>query len=557
MEKHHEGSSRRNFLGMAASATLLQVMTGAVPAHAETAPAGLFKAPAGKANGKSVVILGAGVSGMTVAGKLIQAGYAVTVLEARDRTGGRAFTVRRGDKITEVWADGSSRTITCQFDPGLYLNAGPSRLSHQHQRVLALCRRFRIPLEPYIMQSTANLYQTDKAWKKASKTHRRIAFDTAGYVAAYAAAAVKKGIPGDTLTDAQREKLLTLLVEFGQLDKTDHTYTGSVRAGLAKPLSVTQMAEKIDPLRLTDLLQSEFWNDQFYRGSDIVWQGTMFQPIGGMDIIARSIAKTLPAGTVTLNAPVHAIRLGDDGVRISWKDAQGTHDKTFDHCLSSIPIPVLRQQVHLEGFSTDFTWSIQNAQAAPTCKVGWQANQRFWESDKYQIYGGISWLGNNVRQIVYPSNDFFSPTGKGTLTGAYASYDAGAEFGDLTHDQRLATARAAGAKLHEEFNSQAIVPDDKAISIAWHKVPYTLHGWAHWDPDVPDHKKIYQTLIYPQGNNNFMVIGDQLSPLPGWQEGALMSAEWAFEWIHGDRRIARVPVQQVPDSKALTTGHTT
>ncbi|WP_067466740.1 hypothetical protein [Actinomadura macra] len=96
---------------------------------------------------------------------------------------------------------------------------------------------------------------------KASQTHRRIAFDTAGYIAEYAAAAVKKRIPGsEKLTDAQREQLLTLLAEFGQLNKTDHTYTGSVRAGLAKPLSVTQMAEKVDPLRLTDLLQGEFWD---------------------------------------------------------------------------------------------------------------------------------------------------------------------------------------------------------------------------------------------------------------------------------------------------------
>ncbi|TDD72819.1 flavin monoamine oxidase family protein [Actinomadura rubrisoli] len=554
MEKPHEGSSRRNFLGMAASATLLQVMTGVAPAHAESAPTGLFTPSARKADGKTVAILGAGVSGMTAAIKLIQAGYAVTILEAQDRSGGRSFTVRRGDKITEVWADGSSRTVTCQFDQGLYLNAGPSRIPHHHQRVLSLCRRLRIPLEPYVMQTAANLYQTDKMWQKSSRTNRRITHDTRGYIAEYAAAAVKKGIPGsETLTDAQREKLLVLLSEFGQLDKTNHTYTGCTRAGRAKPLSVTQMAEKIDPLRLTDLLESEFWNDQFYRGDDYEWQGTMFQPIGGMDIIARSLAKSLPAGTIVLNSPVHAIRLADDGVRVSWKDARGTHDRTFDYCLSCIPLPVLRQQVDLVGFSTEFTWAVANAQSAPACKVAWQTNQRFWESDRYQIYGGISWFGNIARQMVYPSNDFFAPSGKGVLTGAYASYDSGAKLGDQPHAQRLATARAAGATLHEEFLSQAIVPDRQAISIAWHKIPYVLHGWAHWDPALPDHKKIYQTLIYPQGNNNFLAIGDQLSPIPGWQEGAMMSAEWAFDWIHGNRRGAHAPVHQVPDSRALTT----
>ncbi len=555
MENSHKGSSRRNFLGMAASAGLLQVMTGALPAHAESAPSRLFTPPPRKGNGRSVAILGAGVSGMTAAVKLVQAGFAVTVLEAQDHTNGRARTLRRGDTITEVWADGSSHTLTCQFDQGLYLNIGPSRLSHQHQRVFALCRRFRIPLEPYIMQATANLYQTDKAFQKAAKTYRQVAFDTRGYVAEYAAAAVKKGLlDSDRLTDSQREKLLTLLIEFGQLDKTDHSFHGSTRSGLAKPLSVSQAAEGPDPLRLADLLDSEFWNDQFFRGDDNTWQSPMFQAVGGMDAIVRSIAKTVPAGIITLNAPVHAIRLADDGVRVSWKDADGTHDKTFDHCLSSIPIPVLRQRVHLEGFSPEFTWAIENAQNSGAVKVGWQVTQRFWESERYQIYGGISWLGNLARQIVYPSNDCFA-TGRATLTGAYSAYDAGRQLGEQTHAQRLATAREAGAKLHQEFLSRSIVPDEKAISIAWQKVPYIQHGWAHWDPAIPDHKRIYQSLIYPQGNNRFLMMGDQLSALPGWQEGALMSAEWALQWLTGDRRESetRTPIHRVPDSKTLTT----
>ena len=45
--------------------------------------------------GTRVVILGAGMAGLVSAWELRQAGYAVTVLEARARVGGRNSTIRR------------------------------------------------------------------------------------------------------------------------------------------------------------------------------------------------------------------------------------------------------------------------------------------------------------------------------------------------------------------------------------------------------------------------------------------------------------------------------
>ena len=46
--------------------------------------------------GTRVVILGAGMAGLVSAWELRQAGYAATVLEARERVGGRNSTIRRG-----------------------------------------------------------------------------------------------------------------------------------------------------------------------------------------------------------------------------------------------------------------------------------------------------------------------------------------------------------------------------------------------------------------------------------------------------------------------------
>ena len=52
--------------------------------------------------GRKVVILGAGISGLVSAYELGRAGWDVTVLEARDRIGGRVWTIRGGDRIVQT-----------------------------------------------------------------------------------------------------------------------------------------------------------------------------------------------------------------------------------------------------------------------------------------------------------------------------------------------------------------------------------------------------------------------------------------------------------------------
>ena len=46
--------------------------------------------------GKSVIVVGAGLAGLTAAVELSRDGATVLVLEARDRIGGRVWTIREG-----------------------------------------------------------------------------------------------------------------------------------------------------------------------------------------------------------------------------------------------------------------------------------------------------------------------------------------------------------------------------------------------------------------------------------------------------------------------------
>lgn len=77
-----------------------------------------------------VLIIGAGLAGLSAAYELSQAGHEVTILEARMRPGGRVHTLRE------------------PFSDGLYAEAGASRIPSDHEWTLKYIKLFDLPLEP-------------------------------------------------------------------------------------------------------------------------------------------------------------------------------------------------------------------------------------------------------------------------------------------------------------------------------------------------------------------------------------------------------------------------
>ncbi len=193
--------------------------------------------------------------------------------------------------------------------------------------------------------------------------------------------------------------------------------------------------------------------------------------------------------------------------------------------LSSIPLPKL---VDLSNnFSEEFVAAVRAAKQGAIYKLAWQSNQRFWEKSPYAIFGGISYTDSMLTQMWYPSNDYFSA--KGVLPGCYC-YDAQAKaYGNMSLTERIRAARRDGVKLHPEMQREDLLPSNKAVSIAWHQVEGQSGGYTLWNHADPKTEKHYQRLLKPEGR--FFVIGDQLSPLPGWQEGAFMSAENAINQL--------------------------
>ncbi|HEV3485779.1 MAG TPA: FAD-dependent oxidoreductase, partial [Vicinamibacterales bacterium] len=526
----------------------------------------------------------AGIAGLTAAYELQKAGYHVLILEPQQRAGGRSLTARRGTVVTEKQADGKLTHQECTFDEGLYLNMGPGRLPYHHRRVLYYCHVLGVPLEVYTMSTTANLWQRQGKFGGEAKVRRRLQTDAQGYIAELLAKQVCKGHLNSELTANERKCLLELLVTFGDLNATGsncvidpppphvcnppeqpergcpdpactkehkYEYCGSTRSGCAT-LNIFDTCTAPEPVPLRQLLESQFWagaSGSFYQPLEFEWQPTLFQPVGGMDMIWKGFLKQV-GSLISYRSEVTGLRLFDDGVEVEYLDQYSGKKSVLraDYCLSNIPLPILQRIP--ANFAPDYKEAVDTGCFAATCKVGWQANQRFWENDTNQIYGGISYIDSIITQVWYPSYQYFEK--KGTLTGAYNYPPQANRFGELSLKERLRVAREEGARLHREFRNDAIVPEAQGISIAWHKVPYQEGGWAVWGSESASHADAYERLLAP--DRRFHMIGDQVSTLPGWQEGAMMSAEHVVEQIAGKRPLTVPDIKRAPDTRRLTQG---
>ena len=483
--------------------------------------AGIPAYPATIGQGRRVVILGAGMAGLTAALLLSRAGFEVKIIEANRHIGGRSLTVRPGDSYAET----GRPALTCAFDDGLYLNAGPGRIPHHHTAVLEYCRELGVAMEPYIFASRANLLQSDKAFGGDPVQLRRIKYELHGQLAEMLAKVPDPAALDGSLGAGDRGAFLEMLSQFGALQRQGDglAYLGSNRSGYAVPPGAGRNPGSLWPeLDIKTLLDSEFWKNGLFNDAVDFWQTSLMQPTGGMDMIVRGLLRAaIPGGRtvrdlVVTESPVVEVVNTATGVRVGH--AKGS--ETADFCVSTMA-PSLLAKVK-NNFTPAYAGALARIVDAAAFKLGWQATRRFWEQDD-EIYGGISWTDHPIRQIWYPSDGFFA--GTGVLTGAYNNGAVAESFGRLSHDERVALALEGGEKLHPGFSNW--VHRDRALSIAWHNMPHFAGGWQDNPPEAD--RDAYFRLTVPEGN--VMLAGDFLSYWWGWKEGAIRSADLAVEAI--------------------------
>lgn len=333
--------------GGAYPALLALGMLKAAPAHAFNLE--------GSGAGKKVIILGGGLAGMTAAYELSKSGYDCTILEARERAGGRCWSIRKGSISNEI---GTPQQIA-GFDDDLYFNAGPSRIPHHHQLTLHYCKELGVPLEVYNNVNEAAYYFSEGKGPLSNKKVRirEIQNDVRGYMSEMLVKAINHGQLDAALTKEDTQKIIEYLRAEGGLD-IDKLYKASDRRGYTEAPGAGQLSGKIaDAYKLQDMLQSGLMDPDFYNVSQYVYelQTTMFQAVGGMDKIAQALQKKVNP-MLKLGAEVTSIQNLAEGVKIIYKDQQGTKEITGDYCVCTLPLPVLGNISH--NFSSDVSRAI-------------------------------------------------------------------------------------------------------------------------------------------------------------------------------------------------------
>ena len=172
--------------GYSAAFTMMQSL-GLLPITASAAATS--RAPAGSGKGTSVVILGGGIAGLSSAYELGKLGYTCTLLEARERIGGRNWTVRNGTKVEFT----TGFTQNCAFGEGLYQNVGPARLPSIHKTMLGYCRELGVPLEVEVNTSRSAYLQANHLDGGKTVQNRQVEYDTRGHVSELLAKCIQRG----------------------------------------------------------------------------------------------------------------------------------------------------------------------------------------------------------------------------------------------------------------------------------------------------------------------------------------------------------------------------
>ncbi len=482
-----------------------------------------FPLPATAGRGTKVLILGAGIAGLVAAYEMRRAGFDCTILEARERPGGRNWTLRRGSKL--IFSDGTSQE--CTFDEGNYFNCGPARLPSIHRNIIGYCNELGVELEVEVNSSRRTLLQNDSVFGGRPIRQGQAINDTRGQIAELLAKCVQQGTLDQAITQDDHALMLEFLKSYGAL-KADYRFRGSARSGDRQlPGAGDQIEIPREPLALSELLRSKFCMPMLFEES-LDMQSTMFQPVGGMDRIAYAFAKFL-GSRVRYSSPITEIRKTTDGVRVLYREGETGPIRAVEapFCICTLPLTVVKTIPN--DFAPRVKAAFEQVIYDSAYKVAWES-RRFWEQDGDEIYGGISFLTSGpIPQVWYPSANLMSK--RGVLISGYAMENFG-EFGKLpSSEAKLAASRAAVEKLHPGKSKEL----EKPLYMCWGKVPYSLGSWVSRGPDYPPVSEAayfdgpYKEFIVPDDRIYF--AGDHCSHIIGWQEGAVLAAQRAVTMI--------------------------
>lgn len=448
-----------------------------------------------KGASKKVIVVGAGLAGLSAAYELTQAGHEVTVLEVRLQPGGRVRTLRE------------------PFSDGLYAEAGARLFSDSYKRLLHYAKLFELEYAPMPVTAFPNLFHV-RGKRLIAKPEQPIVwpFDITDEEQAMG----PMGILG--------KYIVPVVQEIGDPSRPDFKLDPFF---------------KYDKLTFSDLMRSQGASDEavelvcktswFGPGAETtsamhylvaylsmfyLGQGFYAFP-GGNDCLPRAFAARLK-DRIHYGAPVVKISHDADGVEAVFERVGANHSLKAQHLILAVPFSHLRYMEVSPALSAEDQALVEDLNYAAVVRIYLQVSQRFWEKE------GVSGSASTDLPIMEVAEQPLHPpetAGKRTILEALIQGPEAERLGGLEEKERIEFAIAQMEKVHPGIRQYV----EGGTSKFWG------HG-AYSEFEPGQMTAWFQRVARPEGPIHF--AGEHTSMLAGTMEGALESGQRAAREVN-------------------------
>jgi monoamine oxidase len=371
---------------------------------------------------RAVVIIGAGMAGLTAAMLLKEAGHTVTILEAQNRLGGRVFTYY-------------------DFPGKMYGEFGAMRFPKGHRLAMYLIQeRFKLETRPFPMHDDDTFIYLD------NRRTRRSDYKPEHYH--YDLLPAEKGLLPQELLKRVMQPLIDIIEGENGWEQLLDQYDDYSLINYLIRQGVSDGALCM----LGPLLNLE----GRYHFSLLEWFSHYYDNVFGDLVYITDGASTLPnafapflMNDIRLGAEVHAIEQTPGKVIVHYHDSVGTSQSVVaDECVLTVPFILLRH-MEIQGLDNTKWYGIRNVYYGRAHKIFMQFSERWWET-KYQITHGVTSTDLAIRSVVYTPAGQDERFDRGVLIASYAWEQDSIAYSMLSEKQRISQALQDLVKIHPE-----------------------------------------------------------------------------------------------------------